>query len=249
MSTFIVTTGTSITTHSRCWMLRNANIAQSNIKRLNLERSMDEILDMHNGEAYLQEMRGLRRTLVTENTEGKLDPATLDRILTDCAYQDCWSEAHYHRFPAEVATLYKMTQPDHRGASVLTKGDKVIFVGSMGSNSTQAQLCQRIFQTACETHDLGIDSSCTLIKHNWDPKHEADFEAAMTELCELSAGTFCNAAGPLPKFVVSGGYKATIIKLAIYADTSFRTRGYSLYYLNDESSDVIHLTREAVAAN
>jgi hypothetical protein len=195
---------------------------------------MQDLVEADNGTEYLKTMAEARNTAINSLNNDPVD-AQVDQAL-EAFDPDCWNDTQYHRLPAELATLYKIIRPN-----AVEQEAEFVFIGSTGSNLAEATLCQRMFAKICADQALGFNSRLHKLANNWSPTPSGSFPAAMEETYALARTIFGNNEGPVPRFVVSGGYKAIVMDLAIHVCAKLIERDCHFYYLNDEGEDIVHL--------
>ncbi len=233
---YFVTTGTSLTESSRCWYSENeinTAPARRSVRSYD-DKTLEDLLESGNL-SVLKQLRE-RRVHVSERAAiptwdpGNSTPyhSNADGVVARYFDPECWNLNRRRSLPAELATLVTMTT-----LSIIGPGDEIVLL--MGeTNRPEAALCAAILRQMSGSGHFPTSKISVADVGNWDPLN-AGFDGVMEKLwrSEFSNGTHLTSPQPRASFVLTGGYKAVVIDLAVrlgkYSSTT------SIYFLHEKA--------------
>lgn len=224
MTVHFVTTGMSLRTHSRCWKVGGGFEAFDIDGKPNDELSDDES----------RSLAGLRQVVFDRLDQSNPDSNAND-VCRDHFRQETWHQNKGKLLSAELNTLAKM-----RHADMIQGGDEIHLlrgtsspVGDRATNHHVSALLLAILrQQSCHggaLQGVNVESSGP---YAWDPMNERAFlDGAKSVWAKI-----CNTACKFPvSLVLTGGYKAILIYLAMHVAKSERKTTIHYVYDSDDA--------------
>ncbi len=235
MAHWFVTTGRSVFDSSRCWCF------------------VPEAIRKHDGKSDMALLRqpGLTKSVLTlyADRENSLEQQVTEHQIKDFVEENfdpcCWDSNKFRALPAEMATLFWLCQS--RGShsdDIIQQGDTIHLI--QGERNKKAALYLKHMLEMCKDSDAigkyaqplpGVEIEI-LGSFALDPRDQQGFDGGFGEMWEAITGRIGEHGPGHARFVLTGGYKAVLLGLALKI-SGYQGVDTRIYYSHEEATQSV----------
>lgn len=224
MTVWFVTTGTSLLTSSRCWVIDGDSAWQDMDSELTWGKFR------HAFPQQAEQISITKAGFLDEGSWDRTQPAkTACHVVKEHVRPECLSVDRAKTLPAELATLVHLVGD-------IQALDRIVFLHGSGNQALQAHLLAKMTDRLLLEHEKAGVVVELRGPYEWDPAKTEEFNDAVTAMWREIDRLWADSPA---RFVLTGGYKSLVMSLA--QRIALSERGTHIYSLHEEQGEVIEI--------